>query len=53
MERIQQRNNLRSMFTGRDLPTNQGIRNVIGEVDSDKSFRPIFKSLLNNLQRGK
>ena len=31
MERTQQRNNLRSMFTVRDLPTDQGIRNVIDE----------------------
>lgn len=53
MERREQRNNLRSMFTVENLPTNQGMRNVIDKVDSETAFRPIFKELFNKLQRGK
>jgi len=53
MERRQQRNNLRSMFSVQNLPTDQGIRNVIDEVDTENAFRPIFKDLFNRLQRGK
>ena len=53
MERKQQRNNLRSMFAVENLPTNQGMRNVIDEVDTERAFRPIFKNLLSKLQRGK
>lgn len=53
MERREQRNNLRSMFTVENLPTDQGMRNVIDKVDSEKAFRPIFKELFNKLQRGK
>lgn len=53
MERREQRNNLRSMFTVENLPTDQGMRNVIDKVDSETAFRPIFKELFNKLQRGK
>ena len=53
MERRQQRNNLRSMFSVQNLPTDQGVRNVIDEVDTENAFRPIFKDLFNRLQRGK
>ena len=53
MERRQQRNNLRSMFTVQNLPTDQGMRNVIDKVDSETAFRPIFKELFSRLQRGK
>lgn len=53
MERREQRNNLRSMFSVQNLPTDQGIRNVIDEVDTEGAFRPIFKDLFNRLQRGK
>lgn len=53
MERRQQRNNLRSMFSVQNLPTDQGIRNVIDEVDTENAFRPIFKDLFNRLQRSK
>ena len=53
MERREQRNNLRSMFSVQNLPTDQGIRNVIDEVDTEIAFRPIFKDLFNRLQRGK
>jgi len=53
MERREQRNNLRSMFTVENLPTDQGMRNVIDKVDSEIAFRPIFKELFNKLQRGK
>ena len=34
MERKQQRNNLRSMFSVQNLPTDQGMRNVIDKVDA-------------------
>jgi hypothetical protein len=53
MEKREQRNNLRSMFTVKDLPTDQGMRNIIDKVDSQTSFRPIFKELFSILQRGK
>ena len=53
MEKKEQRNNLRSMFSVMDLPTDQGIRNVIDQVDSEVAFRPIFKKLFYQLQRGK
>ena len=53
MEKREQRNNLRSMFNVCDLPTDQGMRNVIDQVDSEQTFRPIFKKLFNQLQRGK
>lgn len=53
MEKKEQRNNLRSMFTVQELPTDQGMRNIIDRVDSESAFRPIFKELFNNLQRGK
>jgi hypothetical protein len=53
MERKEQRNNLRSMFTVQNLPTDQGMRNIIDQIDSETTFRPIFKELFNKLQRGK
>ena len=53
METREQRNNLRSMFNVCDLPTDQGMRNVIDQVDSEQAFRPIFKKLFDQLQRGK
>jgi len=53
METLEQRNNLRSMFKVQNLPTDQGMRNVIDQVDTDAAFRPIFKDLFNKLQRGK
>jgi hypothetical protein len=53
MEKKEQRNNLRSMFTVQNLPTDQGMRNIIDQVDSEIGFRPIFKELFNKLQRGK
>ena len=53
MERREQRNNLRSMFTVKDLPMDQGMRNVIDEVETETAFRPIFKELFSKLQRGK
>jgi hypothetical protein len=53
MEKREQRNNLRSMFTVKDLPTDQGMRNIIDKVDSQAAFRPIFKELFSKLQRGK
>lgn len=53
MEKKEQRNNLHSMFTVQNLPTDQGMRNVIDQVDSETAFRPIFKELLSKLQRGK
>ena len=53
MEKKEQRNNLRSMFTVQELPTDQGMRNIIDQVDSEVAFRPIFKDLFNKLQRGK
>jgi len=45
MERKEQRNNLRSMFKVKNLPTDQGMRNIIDQVDSEPAFRPIFKKL--------
>jgi hypothetical protein len=53
MESSSQRNNLRSMFKVENIPTDQGMRNVIDNVDSETAFRPIFKKLFNQLQRGK
>ena len=53
MEKKEQRNNLRSMFTVQSLPTDQGMRNIIDQVDSETGFRPIFKELFSKLQRGK
>ena len=53
MEQRQQRNNLRSMFAVQNLPTDQGMRNVIDIVDTETTFRPIFKELFSKLQRGK
>ena len=53
MERKQQRNNLRSMFSVQNLPTDQGMRNVIDKVDAESVFRPILKDLFSRLQRGK
>jgi hypothetical protein len=42
MEHKTQRNNLRSMFSVQNLPTDQGMRNVIDQVDTETAFRPIF-----------
>lgn len=53
MEQKTQRNNLRSMFSVQNLPTDQGMRNVIDRVDTETAFRPIFKELFSKLQRGK
>ena len=53
MEKKEQLNNLRSMFTVKNLPTDQGMRNIIDQVDSEAAFRPIFKKLFSQLQRGK
>ena len=53
MEKKEQRNNLRSMFTVQSLPTDQGMRNIIDQIDSETAFRPIFKGLFSKLQRGK
>lgn len=53
MEKREQRNNLRSMFAVQNLPSDQGMRNVIDSVDSEIAFRPIFKELFNKLQRGR
>jgi hypothetical protein len=53
METLEQRNNLRSMFKVQNLPTDQGMRNVIDQVDTETAFRPIFKDLFSKLQRGK
>jgi len=53
MEKKEQRNNLRSMFTVQSLPTDQGMRNIIDQIDSETAFRQIFKELFNKLQRGK
>lgn len=53
MESSTQRNNLRSLFKVESLPTDQGMRNIIDSVDSESSFRPIFKNLFHRLQRGK
>lgn len=53
MEKKEHRNNLRSMFSVKDLPTDQGMRNIIDKVESEHAFRPIFKELFSNLQRGK
>jgi predicted transposase YbfD/YdcC len=53
MEKKEQHNNLRSMFTVQSLPTDQGMRNIIDQIDSETAFRPIFKELFNKLQRGK
>jgi hypothetical protein len=41
------------MFTVQSLPTDQGMRNIIDQIDSETAFRPIFKELFNKLQRGK
>ena len=53
MQRKEQRNNLRSMFSVQNLPTDQDMRNVIDKVDTESAFRPIFKDLFSKLQRGK
>ena len=53
MEEREQRNNLRSLFKVQALPTDQGMRNIIDTVDTETTFRPIFKKLFNQLQRGK
>jgi hypothetical protein len=53
MESSTRRNNLRSLFNVANLPSDQGIRNVIDSVDSERAFRPIFRRLFNRLQRGK
>lgn len=53
MEKRDQRNNLRSLFTVEDLPTDQGMRNIIDSVNTEEAFRPIMKSVFNRLQRGK
>lgn len=53
METLEQRNNLRSMFKVKNLPTDQGMRNVIDQVDTETAFRPIFNDLFSKLQRGK
>ena len=37
METLEQRNNLRSMFKVENLPTAQGMRNVIDQVDTSNS----------------
>lgn len=53
MEGSEQRNSLCSMFSVQNLPTDQGIRNIIDEVDTEGVFRPIFKDLFSRLQRGR
>ena len=53
MESTTQRNNLRSLFKVDSIPTDQGMRNIIDSVDTEASFRPIFKNLFSRLQRGK
>ena len=52
METLEQRNNLRSLFKVQNLPTDQGMRNVIDQVDTDTAFRPIFKDLFNKYDSG-
>ena len=44
MEKKEQHNNLRSMFTVQSLPTDQGMRNIIDQIDSETAFRPILKN---------
>ena len=53
MERREQRNNLRSIFSVHNIPTDQGMRNIIDDVDTESTFRPIFKDVFSRLQRGK
>ena len=53
METLEQRNNLRSMFKVENLPTAQGMRNVIDQVDTETAFRPIFKDLFSKSYDGK
>ena len=53
MEKKTQRNNLCSMFSVKNLPTDQGMRNIIDKVESEAAFRPIFKELFQKLQQGK
>lgn len=53
MDSREQRNNLRSMFSVSDIPTDTGMRNIIDSVNTEEAFRPIFKELFMRLQRGK
>ncbi len=53
MQNHHQKNNLKSMFNVNDLPTDNGMRNIIDSVNPEVAFRPIFKELFNKLQRGK
>ncbi len=41
------------MFKVQDLPSDQGIRNIIDILDTETPFRCIFKKLFSQLQRGK
>jgi hypothetical protein len=47
------KNNLRSMFSVSDIPTDTGMRAIIDEVDTEVAFRGIFKEYYQRLQRGK
>jgi hypothetical protein len=47
------KNNLRSIFKVENIPTDNGMRNILDIVDSEVAFRPIFKDLFMKLQRGK
>ncbi|MFK7750274.1 MAG: hypothetical protein AB8B65_17925 [Kordia sp.] len=47
------KNNLRSMFSVGDIPTDTGMRTIIDEVDTEVAFRGIFKEFYQRLQRGK
>ena len=53
MELKYHKNNLRSMFDVTQIPTDNGMRNILDIVNSEVAFRPIFKDLFMKLQRGK
>ena len=53
MEEFQSRNNLRSLFGISEIPSDNGIRNVVDAVSPQSSMRDIFKEFYQRLQRGK
>jgi hypothetical protein len=47
------KNNLRTMFGVKDIPTDTGMRTIIDAVDTECAFRGVFKEYCQRLQRGK
>ena len=52
MEEKSHQNNLRTLFGVQDIPGTNAIKDILDEQNS-KRFNPIFKGIVQRLQRGK